>query len=205
MCTYVRIYRNNDDNITNPTYIGEIETTNNVAQPEHVYDVVKYDSMDIKKELKPKHKVPPNVLHNFPKYASRDADCASIKSDEISSSESRAYCMPDVNKENTTHVNNPIPLPPKPKYTKRPIATPGTKAHHHLPTNEYKPLNDDTAMSDAKLTTENQYTVLDKTRRDESNQYALPVAPQRADYQELVGKPPRPSKYTIPRKTPNTN
>ena len=193
-----------NDNITNPLYTGEIETTNNVTSSivtEHVYDLVKYDNTDVKQ--KPKHKVPSSILQNYPKDAGEDADRASIKSDEVPSNESKVYCKPDANK-NTTQ---PIPLPPKPKYANKPIATPIAKAQrHHQPTNENKSWNDENAMPNAKRTTENQYTSLDKAhRQDESNQYALPVATQRAAYQELVGKPSRPSKYTIPRKIPNTN
>ena len=216
MYIYVFTYRDNNDNstrvnndnITNPLYTVEIETTNNVTSSidtEHIYDSVKYDNTDVKQ--KPKHKVPSSILQNYPKHANEDADCASIKSDELPSNESSVYCKPDSNKENTTHSKNPIPLPPKPKYANKPIATPIAKAQrYHSPTNENKSWNDENAMPKAKRTTENQYTSLDKAhRQDESNQYALPAAPQRAAYQELVGKSSRPSKYTIPRKTPNTN
>ena len=193
---------------------------------EHIYDVIKCygDNMDGKQEMKPKHKLPPNMYQNSLNGANRNEDCASIKSDEVTHDESRVYCTPDASIENPAY--NKIPFPQskpkvatpdasienpaynkisfpqsKPKVAKKPLPTLNSKTHRHMPTNKNLPYNVDYLVPDKQHSVGNQYASLDETHRAENNQYASLVAPQQAAYQELVGRSFLSSEYTIPKNT----
>ena len=178
--------RNNDENVNNPVYDNTKATTKDVTLPgreeEHVYDTIAYDDTDKKQARQPKNKLCPNDYQNF----TRSTDCGTIKSDQLPVDE--YYILPETKK--TTHREKPK-LPSKPKYANVP------------PKN--LPLEDEYVLPDIKHTTrtDDQYASLDKSERAENNQYTS-LVPQCAGYQALVTQPPppRPSKYTVPKRLP---
>ena len=200
------INRENTNNINNPLYTGTVKPAKNDTTlsegEEHIYDLIKSydDNMNGKQEMKPKHKLPPNMHQNSLNGANRNEDCASIKSDEVTHDESRAHCMPDASIENPAY--NKIPFPQsKPKVVKKPLPTPTSKAHRHMPTNKNLPHDVDYLVPDKQHSVGNQYASLDETSRAENNQYASLVARQHVAYQELAGRSLLSSEYTIPKKT----
>ena len=211
-------------------YTGTVEPAKNdttlAAGEEHIYDLIKSydDNMNGKQEMKPKHKLPPNMHQNSLNGANRNEDCASIKSDEVTHDESRVHRTPDASIENPAYnkisfpqskpkvatpdasIENPayneISFPQsKSKVAKKPLPTPNSKAHRHMPTNKNLPHDDDYLVPDKQHSVGNPYASLDETSRAENNQYASLVARQHVAYQELAGRSLLSSEYTIPKKT----
>lgn len=195
-CTHliwtVSYCRNNSTTITNPVYIGNTETIKAETLPGcegHIYDPVDIDE---------KEPTTSTFYQNPSNHASSNADCATIKPNQVPLDGSY---MPNANKENTAQRNKPKPLS-EPENVNKPFATPVAEAQYHLPISETLPPENEYAELDVQYVVENQYASMDEANGDENDQYALP---QDTHYQELDGQPPSPSKYTIPRKTPDTN
>ena len=206
-CMATSCCRDNEENFNNPVYTGD-NTKAATTQPsngdEHIYDTIKCDDVDIK-ERKPKNTVSSNVYQNFSASANKNQDCSTIKSDQVSFSESK-MCHTSTKTTKKTHRDGPKP-PTKPKSANAPKVAPVNKSHHQMPTNEDPSLEDEYILPDPKynLRKNNEYASLDKTQQTESNQYTSLAIPQSTPYQELVSRSSAPSKYTVPGRLPTTN
>ena len=160
---------------------------------EHIYDTINcYDDVDVSKERESRSKASSNIYQNTVKSTNENADCATIKSDQVRFDDSRVY------------YNKPKPQY-KPKHAKKPVAKPVPKARHHLATNKSLPTEDEYVLPDTSYTLESQYTSLNQAHRDENNQYTSLAVPEHENYEILLGHPPPSSVYTIPRNFPPTN
>ena len=148
--------------------------------------------MDVSKERESRSKASSNIYQNTVKSTNENADCATIKSDQVRFDDSRVY------------YNKPKPQY-KPKHAKKPIALPATKAPHHFTTNKSLPTEDEYVLPDTRYTLESQYTSLDETNRAESNQYTSLAVPQHESYETILGQPSPSSAYTVPRNFPTNN
>ena len=171
---------NSCNNVTNPVYAGNIDTTKATqCEEEHIYDAIKSDDMDEKQTTEPKHYMLSNLYQNFPK----NDDTATIKS---------VHCRPNLGNENTVNQS-------KPKNTSKQTAKPVAETHHYQPTiKKDPPTQGEYMLPDRKRTTNNQYAALGETHRVE-NQYSSLVVQQDGVYQGLIGQRSLPSEYTIPR------
>ena len=200
--------RDNDENFNNPVYTGntKVPTVQPKHEEEHIYDTINYDNVDTK-ERNPKNKVPSssNVYLNLPVGANKNKDCSTIKSDQVSFSESK-MCHSSTKTTKKTHRDKPKP-PTKPKYANVPKVAPVDKSHHQTPTTEDPSLEEEYILPDPKynLRANDEYVSLDNAHQTESNQYTSLAVPQSAAYQELESRSSPPSNYTIPRRLPTTN
>ena len=184
---------NRDDscnNVTNPIYAGNIDTTKATqCEEEHIYDVIKDDEQ----VTEPKLKIHSNLFQNFPKNANKNDDAASIESDEL---QTREYCTPNSGNENTVHYSDQS----KPKKASKQTAKPVAETHHYQPTiNKGPPTEGEYTLPDRKRTTDNQYAALSETQKVENHYSSLVVQQQDAAYQGLIGQRSLPSEYTIPK------
>ena len=183
---YSPINRDNSNNVTNPVYAGNVDTTKVTQfEEEHIYDVIKSDNVDKKQAAEPKRKIRSNVYQNFSKNTNKNDATASIKSNEL---QSRVYCTPNSGNENTVHYSNQSKPKKASKQTAKPVA-------ETQPTID-SPTEDEYILPDIKCTTNNQYAALGETHRTE-NQYSS--LQKDAAYQGLVGQRTLPAEYTIPR------
>ena len=148
--------------------------------------------MDVSKERESRSKASSNIYQNTVKSTNENADCATIKSDQVRFDDSRVY------------YNKPKPQY-KPKHAKKPVANPVPKARHHLATNKSLPTEDEYVLPDTRYTLESQYTSLDETDRAESNQYTFLAVPQHESYETILGQPSPSSAYAVPRNFPTNN
>ena len=142
--------------------------------------------MDESKEREPRSKASSNIYQNTVKSTNENADCATIKSDQVRFDDSRVY------------YNKPKPQY-KPKHAKKPIALPTAKAPHHFATNKGLPTEDEYMLPDTRYTLESQYTSLDETNRAKNNLYTSLAVPEHESYETILGQPSPSSAYAVPR------
>ena len=150
--------------------------------------------MDVSKEREPRSKASSNIYQNTVKSTNENADCATIKSDQVRFDDSRVY------------YNKPKPQK-KPKHSKKPIALPTAEAPHHFATNKslLTDLEDEYVLPDTRYTLESQYTSLDETDRAKNNLYTSLAVPEHESYETILGQPPPSSAYAVPRNFPANN
>ena len=156
-----------------------------------------------KQEMEQKHKITSDVL----KSASKAADCASSKSDEVTHNKLKHHYMPSASDQNTACDSKSLSLS-KPKVIKQPAAD--ARDNRRLVTKKSMSPEDEYVQPDIKYTVESQYGSLNEGCKAENNLYSSLVAPHHEAYYEgLVHQPPLSSEYsyvaTLPRKIPATN
>jgi len=181
--------RDNSNSATNPAYCINTETSKGVLLPGcevHINDTIKgCDDIDEKQETEPKNKAPSNIYRNVSIISNKNADCVSIKSDDVPDDQSKSSCTIDTGKENKVYYyNNPKPQLPKPKHVNKPIAKPpaATKDHCCPPANKNLPTKDEYFTPNAlQIAEDSQYALLNPTEKAENNQYTLLDLTQRAE------------------------